>query len=147
MTTALAIYAAVVATAGLIWQIYSWRHRRRTEVEVSVSLGEVHVPGLWQSAECVMVKAINRSEHPVRWTGAALASQTRRGEWLMPTAFAEGTVLPAVIQPRDSHDVLWEANRLVKDLDFAKPVTAIAWLAAGEEFRSKPTVLRQPQSG
>jgi hypothetical protein len=142
MTTALAIYAAVLATVGVGWEVYSWLHRQRTRVDVNVSLGQTHIPGLWQSADCVMVTAINHSEYPVRWTSAGLASQKKRGEWLMPASFAEGTMLPAVIQPHDSHVVLWEAGTLARDLDFSKPVTATVGLASGDTFRSKPTVLR-----
>jgi len=33
-TTIVAIYAAVIATAGLAWQIYQWWHRKQPRVEV-----------------------------------------------------------------------------------------------------------------
>lgn len=57
-TTAIAIYAAVIGTLGLAWQIYSWRRAQLTNVRVTLS--NAFIPGITEHA--AMITAVNESK-------------------------------------------------------------------------------------
>lgn len=64
MTAALAIYAAVVATAGLGWNVASWWLDRRTRLDATVE----YIPEI----DSITVHIVNRSAHPIRITSVTL---------------------------------------------------------------------------
>jgi len=61
-TTAIAVYAAVIGTAGLAWQIYSWRRANSTTIRVKLS--NAFIPGVTEHA--AMITAMNQSNHTVK---------------------------------------------------------------------------------
>jgi hypothetical protein len=71
VTTALAIYGAVISTLVAIWQIASWLLQRRTRVEVKTYLGEIAQAGAPTIHDLVMIEAVNKSDHEIRWTNGS----------------------------------------------------------------------------
>jgi hypothetical protein len=79
VTTALALYAALVSTAAIAWQIVVWRLSRRTVLKVNLSrhtFSQEDDAGREQLVEDnIIVSVINLSEHPVRISKARLANK------------------------------------------------------------------------
>jgi len=71
----LAIYAAVVGTAALIWQIVIEVRRRRTQVEVRLEEG----------MKGPRIAVVNRSEHPVRVVAGGLQANDAPSVGEQPT--------------------------------------------------------------
>jgi len=134
-TTAIAVYGAVVATGGLIWQIASRAPARRTVVEVRLSAGLV----TYGPIEVVIITMTNRSDHPVRITSAGVLLQDGSGrQAVMTRPIADGT-LPQVIAPHDAHQVYFEmAEVRAMGIDLRRPVVAWARSADDKRFTSKP---------
>ncbi len=55
----LALYAAVVATGSLSWQVYTWRYQGRAEIELSVARRPAVLPD-GREIESIALVAINR---------------------------------------------------------------------------------------
>jgi hypothetical protein len=65
-TTAwLAAYAALVATGGLAWQVYSWRAQHATRIVVKGTYGFLTMSDGTLSEHMAMVEVYNRSPHPI----------------------------------------------------------------------------------
>jgi len=128
-----AVAAAVLALAGLLWQVLGSRRRRR-RVEVDVRLG---LPIFQQGGGswAVFVEVLNHTDHPVRWVSAALELSDGRRLYLMQQP--PGGELPAVLQPHDSHQTWAPCQELERaGLDLSQAVVAIAKLDTGELLRS-----------
>ena len=138
MDTSLIIagYAAAVSTANVAWQVYQWREKRQVRVEIRLSLFEAEADG--RVEQRVGVRAVNRSERPVRWTAAELEPQDGSARRFFIARPPEN----AVIAAHDSLDT-WavRAELEAAGLDLGRPVVAIVRLADGEEFRSPAQVL------
>jgi hypothetical protein len=138
MNTALIIagYAAAVSTASVAWQVYQWREKRQVRVEIRLSLFEVPAEG--RVEQRVGLRAVNRSERPVRWAAAELEPQDGSARRFF---IAQSPANP-VIAAHDSLDT-WAARAELEPagLELTVPVVAIVRLTAGEEFRSPPHVL------
>ncbi len=131
----LAIVAAVLALASLIWQASTaLGRRRRGNIEVQARLGlPVYSQGAGRWA--VFIEVFNRTDHPMRWTSAALEMRDGRIFYLME--HPPGGELPAVIQPHDSHHTWVDCHELERQgLALDESVIAAAKLATGETFRS-----------
>jgi hypothetical protein len=99
-TAIVAVYAALVATGALAWQIYSWWHRRQSRVKVTASLGHVgHANG---AVEAVIITAINRSEYPVNVQGLGFDMQDGSSRTLALFQPMPGSSLPGRIEANDS---------------------------------------------
>jgi hypothetical protein len=96
-----AIYAAVVSTIALGWQIQKERRARRPQVEVQVSYALLGYPNR-DPAEAVEITARNRGDLPVRVNSAGFDLQDRSGNALAITWQPPGATLPGAIGPRDS---------------------------------------------
>jgi hypothetical protein len=85
----------------------------------------------------VGICALNRSEHPVRWTAAELEEQDGSRPALLHRPPAD-----PLIAAHDSLDT-WatQAELEAAGLDLGIPLVAIMRLAAGDEFRSAPLTL------
>ena len=95
MTLAIAIYAAVIANGGLIWQIYQWEHGRKLHLEVVVRHGASDDFGA-----TLRIIAVNHSSYPVRVT--AIGFDDPKGP-AMQTPWTEGwpeSSIPGLIPPR-----------------------------------------------
>lgn len=92
-------YAAIVATASVVWQVYSWRHRRRSHVGVTVRYALAAPTD--KTLHLIAIEATNRSEHTVRVAAAGLDLQDGGGAFqqVRPVEFA---TLPGRIEPFDS---------------------------------------------
>jgi hypothetical protein len=65
MTAVVAVYAAVIATGGLGWQIWTYRVRRSTRIILTVRHGTYQEPGTvltGKAVYCVTVTAVNVGE-------------------------------------------------------------------------------------
>ena len=134
-TAIVAIYAALVATAGLLWQIYAWWHRRRSHVTVEARAGMLVPQGL----EIITISVRNRSEHTVRVTSIDLELQDGSGRHMPVIHQLPGATLPGEIQPHDAGQAfvsLEEAKGI--GVDLTEPLTVVVGLATGGFVKSKP---------
>ena len=142
-TAIVAIYAALVATGSLGWQVYFWWHRRQARVEVSAAVG-IAATGLG-TAEVVTVTAVNRSEFPVNVKSVGFDTQDGSGRTLALLHPNPGSTLPGRIEPQDSGMAVSPKNQLEDNgLDLTKPVTAWVRLSTDDLVRSKPPPLLSP---
>lgn len=143
-TIAIAGYAAIVSTAALGWQVYSWRDQRRSHVAVEARFALAILPDSDPAAKVVAIGVANRSDHPVRVTGAGLDLQDDSGYQLHTFGQFPGATLPGVVSPRDSASAFLPLEKVEEEgIDITEPVTAWARLATGELVKSKPTRLTQ----
>jgi hypothetical protein len=136
-----AIYAAVVATGSVGWQVYAWRHSRATRVEVKAQMALLGMTG-GGSIEAISITAINQGENPIVVRGAGIDSQDGSGSAMHVIQPPPGADLPGEVAPRSSgmtYVLKAEAER--QGLDVFKPVTAWVRLATGEVIKSKPLPL------
>jgi hypothetical protein len=141
-TTVIAIYAAAVATAGLIWQIVSRVAARRTVVRVRVAPGLVTPGVMGPGVGDVVIIMSNRSDHPVRITSAGLRLQDgSKRELVMLRPISDGT-LPQVVPSHDAHQVYMDLRELQGiGIDFHRPIVAWARTSDDHQFTSKATTL------
>lgn len=127
-------YAAIMATAALGWQAWTWRQGRKVLVSVTVSgaftgLASAHV----------VVKVVNRSAFSVvietvqaEWSGVACEPLEAIAHVVEPRSYAEFTMLPSIALSRELDEMLD---------DQPGPALARVRLATGEWFESRPTQL------
>jgi hypothetical protein len=139
------IYAAVIATVALGWQIYIWHRTRRTRVRVK--LANAIMPLVLGGVEHVIsVEVINDSGHQVRVTGFGLMANDGSGQQAFFISPVAGSTLPGPIAPHDAATGLNPWSGMVgAPIDFNRPVKAFAILASGERCFSKPTILHIPK--
>jgi hypothetical protein len=147
VTVAVAIYAAVVATLAVVWQIREARAASAPSVQVSIS-EDSDGNGL------ASIIAVNRSPFRIRLVSAGICSQNapersndekfiirlsdeaRRGP--------EGVMLPKWIEPQD-RAVVWVTRYYLQAwANLSEPVIAFAQTATNEYFYSAPTRLWGP---
>jgi hypothetical protein len=141
MTEALAIYAAVVATLGTGWQIYTWLHGRRLHVRVSVRIASTFdAAGRWK--DWIVITAISRTNYPVRTTNAGIQSESLPSKMAWCVNPHPLSTIPGVIPPHDSAQAFLEVPSLAKDgFDVGLPVRACVSLSTDERIWSEPTTL------
>ena len=93
------MYAAVVATGALGWNVYAFWRARANLVDVIPTFG--FRPMGKGNIEVIGVKVINRSDRPVRVTSVWLESQDHSGRDLFLNEKPEGADLPGWIAPND----------------------------------------------
>jgi hypothetical protein len=71
MSTALAIYEAIVATAGVLWRIYEWREARRT---CCAAWQEIHRQAPTHPIKAVAAQMSYSREHAHRLVNRAKAA-------------------------------------------------------------------------
>jgi hypothetical protein len=145
-TTAIAIYAAVVATAGVAWQVYTWLRLHGTRVRVTVSNAFLTFPD--HLPQVAMITVRNLGGHPIRVTSAGFDFQDGSGRTVVLTQPPPGASLPGIVQPRDSAETWVEEQHFTSSgIDVFRPLVAWARLATGETFKSKPTTLMRHDAG
>lgn len=78
-TPLIAIYAALVSTAGVAWQIYSWRREHATRLVVETSWGFLTMNDGAVSEQMTMITVYNRSAHEIGIVaGGFLLEQDRK---------------------------------------------------------------------
>jgi hypothetical protein len=144
ITATIAVYAAIVASASLAWQIYVWKHRRQTRVVVSVRLA-VAAPSVGVTIQALSITATNRSDHAIRVTGVGVDLGRGDGVQFHQVLPLEGATLPGLVQPQDSGNALVMRDELEREgLDIFAPVTALVRPATGESIQSPPTQVLRP---
>src|SRR6266568_7456342 len=80
ITALIAVYAAVLSTIGVAWQLYTWWERKRTKVEVRLFEDEdgEYPKELW---ELVVVQVTNHSSHDI-WINHISLKATCEDRWL-----------------------------------------------------------------
>jgi hypothetical protein len=136
-----AIAAAAIALLSLLTQAVTRIPRRRRRVDVVVGLAlpvyQDHT-GEWT----IFIELVNRTEQPIRWTGAEL--ELKDGRLMHFVEYPRGGELPAVVQPDDSHRTWASCTELERNgLDLHERVVAVAKTAGGDVFHSEPTRLRR----
>lgn len=139
----LAIYAAVIATLSLAWQISRWYREHGNRVEVAVKFAFLTYGS--QLRDTIAIRATNRSEHAVRVISVGLNAQDGSGRTLQPISQIEGATLPGEVGPRDHAEAFIPVDQLDPDhgVDLYRPLTGWVTLATGETIQSKPSTLRQ----
>jgi hypothetical protein len=140
-TLVVAILGLVLAIAGLVWQVVSFLMTYITRVRVTLDIALVGGPEPFNAVE---VKAINRSAHPVRVTGAYLYLQDKSGGRLALWPRDWLDKLPGVVPPRDAASCYFDIARMQQDrvVDLGKPLVASVVLATDKEIKSEAKVLR-----
>lgn len=126
-----AVYAAVVATGGLGWQVWTWRRARRP-VRVAVSLAVVGFPhgNEW----VVVITVVNLSERAVRVGSAGLLMPDGR-QWV-PFSPAPLSSLPGPVEPQDAGKLFVAVATVEETFDLRQPMRAWASLVTGETVKS-----------
>lgn len=142
-TDPLAIYASVVATGGLGWNVYSWRRARTNDVQVSASWVFIGSPS--GAEESIAITAVNRGDRPVRVVAAGVVSQDDQKQLLQVIAPPPGASIPGTVPPNDSGMTYLMLSILEEEhqIDLFKPVQAWVRLATNEMIVSKARRLRE----
>lgn len=143
MTLALAIYGSVLATSGIIWQVYTWWHGRRLHMRVSVRIASTYdAAGQWK--DWIVITATSRTNYPVRTTNAGIQSKSVPGKMAWCVNPHPLSTIPGVIPPHDSAQAFLELPSPAKDgFDFRQPVRACVSLSTEDDrIWSEWTVLQ-----
>lgn len=138
-TILIAAYAAVVATVGVGWQIYSFRHARRNRATIQIRNAVIPLP---PGSEWVLsITVMNGNDHAVRVNGYGLETNDGSGNDFVFFRNLPGSNLPGIIEAHDSGTALQNLDELTTrtELDFTHPLVAFASLATGDRIRSTPT--------
>jgi len=147
VTTAIAIYAAIIATASVGWQVFVWTVQHRTRLTVYL-WGEVEpVLGVDMSIigenHVAKIKIRNRGGCELRVEAIGFMQEhlsvLTDVQWRAPESSP-----PGIIPPRDNREctVLLEDLEMI-GINFAEPAAAWVELASGREFRSTPVTFNE----
>jgi hypothetical protein len=130
------IYAAMVATGGLGWQVWTWRQGRRSVV-VSLALRMFVLDSgpKWM----VGIRVVNHHDHVVQVTSAGLLLPDGR-EWVV-THQDRLADLPGPVSAHDSGDLYVSVDAVEKSFEMREPLKAWATLSTGETVHSRPVRL------
>jgi hypothetical protein len=158
MTDLVAVYAAVVSTLAIAWQVVSWLLAHRTRLSVRISrhrlTDETAGPGQRVTLDNLLISVTNFSEHPVRIARAQIASPFygRHNEAFLflpnPRGRDEDATiggvldvssdLAGVIEARDSIDAFVPVSSLPRaGLQPWLPLKAVVQTATGQVFASE----------
>src|ERR1039457_3649940 len=141
MTTALAIYAAVVASGGFGWQIYTWRHGRQAHLTVTIKRAyPIFADGTMPSM--VSVKAVSHTGHELRATNAAIQADSLEGQTWWAVAKHDLSSIPGPIPAFDAAEAFFDADKLTEQgVDFKQPVRGGVKLSNDDIVWSELTML------
>ena len=127
MELALAIYAAVVGSLALAWEVYRWARSRRPDVLV--------VPGELadRAGRWVTATVVNRGSHPIRLQSWGIS---RVGEEMVHV-HVEPEEVP--IPPSDATTLRLHVHELL-GIEPGQRVEAWVYLTTGDRFASRPLV-------
>jgi hypothetical protein len=139
-----AIYAAVVGTGSLSWQIVWQVHRARRadqpQIDVHIRTAVIGIPG--GSVSTVVVEAVNRGDRSVGIRGAGLELQDGSGETFVSAQSRFVDSIPGTVEPHDSLKRQFEVETLEQNgFDLRQPLVGFVNLVSGVA-RSEPTTLR-----
>jgi hypothetical protein len=146
MTSALAFYGAVVATAALTLELVSEWRSWSTRVEVQVSRMILAQPDR-PHEPVVLFRLINHSAHPVKVTHLGMEPLRKGGRHLFfPQPLPLGLPGPFEIPPRDSI-TLHQPPESLADGDPEHKTRAIVATSDDKRFKSKRVRLRDLLEG
>jgi hypothetical protein len=134
-TTAIALYAAVVATSGVCWQVFVWWRSTRTNLRVVV-LGDIRAAHRSYVIEARVV-VVNESPFEVTVRQVLLFSLPDDGPnrlWAPDQAETAGDEVVVTIPARNRHVFTFTIDE--GDLFADQPVIARVWTVTGKEFLS-----------
>lgn len=140
-TLVIAIYGALLASLGFVWQVFTWWRSSGTRITVTVRGGIVGTPGV-HADEVVLITAINDSGHEMRLDSAGVELQDGSGSKLFVTMPPNGATIPGLVAPHSSAKTWIEkADADRAGIDVFQPLRGFVYAANGKQYRSKPTTL------
>jgi hypothetical protein len=138
----IAIYAGVVGTVSLGWQIMRARRADRPGINVTVANAMIGFTD-GNAAWTVCVKAINLGEHPVGVQGVGLDLQDGSGRTFVLARPHQLDSIPSTVDPRHDASAYFPVDVLEQNgFDLTRPLVGFVNLATGDVARSTPTTLR-----
>jgi hypothetical protein len=142
MTTAIAIYGAIVATAALAIELVSQWRSWSTRVEVKLDRMMLHEANRPEQP-VILFTLINHSGHPVKITHLGMRPIKKGGASLFfPQPLPLGIAGPWPIPARDSI-TLYQPPESVDDGDPGYKTRAIVNTSDGKTFKSKRVRVRE----
>jgi hypothetical protein len=144
VSVSIAGYAAVVATASVVFQIFSWRRNTQTRIEVKLGPRELITPGALATPpeRVILIDMVNHSGHEVAVTHLGFKPQTPGGDHLwIPRPLPTSQPLPIVILPRRSVAVWVTPDALEDHVNMTEPIQARISTDDGKSFDSKQVIL------
>jgi hypothetical protein len=142
VTTAVAIYAACVATAALALELVSEWRSWSTRVEVKMQPRSILRAGQSEGEPVIVFTLINHSAHPVKVTHLSLEPIVKDGPHIfLAQPFPEGTPGPFEIPARDSI-VKYQPEDTVAEGDPNHKTRATVATSDGKLFKSKRIRIR-----
>ena len=140
MGTVIVIYAALVSTAALAWNVYSWIRAHRTQLRVDISNAIMGLPT--GTMHVLSVQATNRGQTAAHVTSFGLEANDGSGRQIVFVDPVPGSTLPGPIPAHDSASGFQPIATLrPEDVDLTRPVVAFVVTAENERYRSKPATL------
>jgi hypothetical protein len=134
-----AIYAALMSTIALGWQLRKDQLARRPQIEVEIRWARLNFP-VQGAVGVAHIEARNRGDLPVRVTSAGFNLQDSSSNVLAIAHQPSGATLPGVLIPRDAGFTYLPEGAL-GPLDPFRPLVGWVSLSTGERIHSKPTTL------
>jgi hypothetical protein len=140
-TTAIAIYAALVATGALAVQAAQWRSARtRLKVDANAGLAPIAGGGCDEThkrGEVVFVQLTNRSPHPIKITHVGMLTVGRKDKkgLFFARPYPLHLQLPLEIPARDNV-TLWQPRDQLEKWELRR-LRIVIRTAAGDGFHSR----------
>ena len=141
MTSVLAVYGALLATALAIWQIAAWAYTNRTRVAIRISVEWLLHSGSRPPEPAAYFVVVNHSHHAIRLIGIGYEAEDRnKGHgWVLPQAFQMygAPAPPVIIEPRDLFTT-WLPRGYLESWFYGRGrIRVRAELATGKQIRTK----------
>lgn len=148
MSDGVAVWGAGTGTVGAVsgilalgWQIYSWMARRRASVRVEISTyasAYRTVLDINQFINEVLLRVINRSEHPITVITVGVVSQDRPIRDFT-IANPMSPTMPANIAPNAALDIILPFRTVSSAVALSRRTRGWVRLTTGERFQSRQT--------
>jgi hypothetical protein len=137
-----AIYASIVATAGLGWQGFTWQADRRVKVRLDFSSSEL--VNSEDTDPRLFLILYNDGNKPITWTQSGIYLQDGSNQSALiglGNHVEKGFELPKTVAPGSSEYTAINVYALTAVIDFYKPVVVHARLGSGTIVRSRSKTL------
>jgi hypothetical protein len=138
ITAVIAVYAALVATSGLVWQIFVWRHGQRLRLTLTIHTGghsQTSPDGTTEEWHEVFVSIVNPTDRDIRCT-PWITGIDRRGRTCSYLASDLASQQITILAHGDWTTVVDAAKFFEMGLAKGDAIHAEARLPTGETFRS-----------
>jgi hypothetical protein len=139
------LYAALVASASLGWQIASEVRANRTRLKISVANTFAFDGPISIESQMPAIRLVNLSRHDVQMPGIDVFQPSIQRGWPITEADCVGS--PAKVLPARSSCLVRVRLERFTGLERGKAVVARAVTATGETFQSHPNVVTSPEPG